>query len=254
MKNFFESKSIAIIGASKNPKKLGHQLLKNLIKAGFTGRIYPVNLKEKKILNLKVFPSVLDIHSPIDIGCINVPRETVPMVLRQCVHKEIPYVLIISAGFAEKDALGKKLQKELIEITSGTRTKIIGPNCLGLINTANKMNLSFAATSVKKGNISLILQSGAMGAAIFDWAKVNNVGIAKFMSLGNKVHFNEIDALEILRDDPETKIIALYLEEVSDPVKFLVKSAEIARQKPIIVLKGGQTLAGSKAASSHTAA
>lgn len=254
MKNFFESKSVAIVGASANPKKLGHQLTKNLIKGGYEGAIFPVNLKEKKILGLPVYQSVLDIHRKIDIAVIIVPREVVSMVLRQCVHKEIPYVLIISAGFAEKDALGVRLQKELIEITSRTKTKIIGPNCLGLIDTANQMNLSFAATAVKKGTISLILQSGAMGAAIFDWAKENNIGIAKFMSLGNKVHFNEIDALEILKEDEQTKIIAIYLEEISDPVRFLVKSEEISRQKPIIILKGGQTQAGARAASSHTAA
>lgn len=254
MENFFDPQSVALIGASANPKKLGHQLLKNLIKGGFKGAIFPVNLKEKKILKLPVFQSILDIHRKIDLACIIVPREIVPQVLRQCLHKEIPYVLIISAGFAEKDALGKKLQEELVTVTRGTKTRIIGPNCLGLIDTSGKLNLTFAATEVKPGGIGLILQSGAIGAAIFDWAKVNNVGISKFISLGNKVHLTEIDALRVFAQDPNTKVIALYLEEISNPAKFLFTCREVTAKKPIIILKGGATLAGAQAAQSHTAA
>ena len=254
MTNFFQSSSIAIIGASRNPKKLGHQLLKNLIQAGFEGRIFPINLKEKRILCLPVYKSVLDVHARLDLACIIVPREIVPQIMRQCVHKEIPYILIITAGFSEKDSLGKKLERELLDITAHTKTKIIGPNCLGLVDTANHLNLTFASSKVNKGNISLILQSGAIGAAIFDWAQKNNIGINKFISLGNKVHFNELDSLDILAEDKATKIIALYLEEISEPIEFLIKCRQISQKKPIIILKGGLSKAGAKAASSHTAA
>ncbi len=252
--NFFQSQSIAIIGASANPKKLGYQLLKNLLAAGFTGKVFPINLKEKEILGLESFQSVLDIHRQLDLAVIIVPREIVPQVLRQCVLKEIPYVVIISAGFAEKDAKGEKLQQELIKITKNSPTKIIGPNCLGIVDTTNNLNLTFAAADVLKGPIGLILQSGAIGAAIFDWAKSEEIGISKFISLGNKIHLTEIEALEILAGDEKTKAIALYLEEITDPPLFMAKCRELSLQKPIIILKGGMSIKGAKAAASHTGA
>lgn len=254
MKNFFQPQSVAVIGASKNKEKLGHQLLKNLIDSGYEGRIYPINLDDKEILGLKTYSSILDIHSSIDLAVIIIPREVVPMVTEQCVHKDVPHVLIISAGFAEKDSAGKKLQKKLFEITAGTKTRIIGPNCLGIIDTAIKLNLTFAATNVAAGGIGLILQSGAIGAAILDWAKEKELGISKFVSLGNKMQVSEIDALKIMGEDSQTKIIGLYLEEISDPIAFLRVCREISAQKPIIILKGGSTELGAKAASSHTAA
>jgi len=254
MENFFEIKSVAIIGASANPKKLGYQITDNLKSAGFEGKIFPINLDEKKILGLPVHESVLDIHQKIDLATIIVPREIVPQVLKQCVLKEIPNVLIITAGFAEKDAKGKKLQKEIIEISKRSKTRIIGPNCLGIVNTAIGLNLTFAATSVAKGNIGLILQSGAIGAAILDWAQENELGISKFISLGNKIQISEIDALKHLATDVQTKVIALYLEDISDISQFLQVAKRVSEHKPIIILKGGQTLQGSRAARSHTAA
>ncbi len=254
MNNFFQPKSVAIIGASSNPRKLGFQVTDNLKKAGFSGKILPINLDDKKILGFAAHQSVLDIHRPIDFATIIVPREVVPQVLKQCVIKEIPNVLIISAGFAEKDAKGKKLQKELTQITKGQKTKIIGPNCLGIINTEIGLNLTFAASRVNKGNIGLILQSGAIGAAILDWAQANELGISKFISLGNKISISEIESLKLMGDDPQTKVIAMYIEELDKPHEFFLLSRRIARDKPIIVLKGGKTEEGAKAASSHTAA
>lgn len=254
MNNFFDVKSVAIIGASANPKKLGHQILKNLIKGGFSGRIFPINLKEHTILGLPTYQSVLDVNAKIEMAVVVVPREIVPEVVLQCVHKEIPYVLIITAGFAEKDNVGKKLSQRLLKTTLGTKTKIIGPNTLGIIDNSNHLNLTFALSEVLPGEIGLILQSGAIGAAIFDWAKENSVGISKFISLGNKIHLDELDALELLGNDPVTKVIAIYLEEISNPAKFMVLTHEIGKIKPIIFLKGGVTSQGAKAATSHTAA
>ena len=252
--SFFTPQSVAVIGASANKKKLGFQLLKNLIDAGYDGQIFPVNLDEKEILAKKVYQSVLDIHAPLDLAVIIIPREIVPQVLKQCIHKLVKYVLIISAGFAEKDAQGKKLQKELDQITKNTATKIIGPNCLGIINTEQKLNLTFAASKVQAGGIGLILQSGAIGAAILDWAREKELGISKFISLGNKLQTNEMDALRILGEDDQTKMIGIYLEEISDPREFLCLARKITKIKPIVVLKGGVTDLGAKAASSHTAA
>jgi len=254
MYNFFEIKSVAIIGASANPKKLGYQITANLKTGGFEGKIFPINLDETKILGLPVHQTVLDIHRPIDLATIIVPREVVPLVLKQCVLKEIPYCLIITAGFAEKDKKGAKLQDELNNITKRSKTRIIGPNCLGLINTQDKLNLTFAASKVTKGNIGLILQSGAIGAAILDWAKENEIGISKFVSLGNKVQISELEALKILGEDPQTKVIALYLEEITDPRQFLEIAKMTTGNKPVIILKGGETKQGSLAARSHTAA
>lgn len=253
-RNFFNSQSIAVIGASPNRKKLGYQLLKNLLDGGFKGRVFPVNLKEKEILGLPTFSSVLDIQAAVELAVIIVPREIVPEVLGQCVHKEIPYVIVISAGFAEKDAEGKKLQEELLKITNGTKTRIIGPNCLGIVDTSNNLNLTFAAAKILPGTIGLILQSGAIGAAIFDWAYSEEIGISKFVSLGNKIHTTEIEALEILVADEDTRAIALYLEEITNPQLFLAKCRQFSRQKPIIILKGGMTIKGSRAAASHTGA
>jgi len=254
MNNFFQAKSVAIIGASANPKKLGYQITANLKNGGFDGKIFPVNLDEAKILGLPVHQTVLDIHRKIDLATIIVPREIVPLVLKQCVLKEIPYVVIISAGFAEKDKKGEKLQAELNRITERTKTRIIGPNCLGLINTQDKLNLTFAASKVTEGSIGLILQSGAIGAAILDWAGENEIGISKFISLGNKAQISELEALKILSSDFQTKVIALYLEEVADPRKFLEIAKMTTKNKPVIILKGGETKQGSIAARSHTAA
>lgn len=252
--NFFEPHNIAIIGASSKTNKLGYQITKNVIDGGYKGKIYPVNLDDKSILGLKAYHSVLDIHNNIDLAVIVIPREAVSIVLKQCVIKEIPFVIIISAGFAEKDDTGKNLQKELEKIVHNTKTKIIGPNCLGIKNTASNLNLTFAATDVSKGRIGLILQSGATGSAIFDWAKKNNIGISKFISLGNKLSITEIESLNILGDDDDTQIIAMYLEDISDINQFLTICRKISTKKPIVILKGGSTPSGAKAASSHTAA
>ncbi|MFA6493235.1 MAG: acetate--CoA ligase family protein [Patescibacteria group bacterium] len=254
MKNLFDLNNIAIIGSSSNKEKLGYQITKNLIDGEFDGKIYPVNLKEKIILGLKTYETVLDIDAMVDMAVIVIPREAVLSVVKQCVHKEIPYILIITAGFAEKDKIGKDLQEKLIATIHGTKSKIIGPNCLGLMNTAKNINLNFASTRAKNGKISLILQSGSIGAAIFDWAKENDIGIDKFISLGNKISVNEIDVLRELQDDPTTKVIAFYLEDITDPSKLLRLLKTVAKVKPVVILKGGMTKEGAKAASSHTAA
>lgn len=254
MKSFFDLENIAVVGASSNKQKLGHQLLKNLRDAGFKGGIFPVNLKEEKILSLKTFVSVLDIPEKIDLAVVIIPREAVLAVVKECVQKEISYVLIITAGFAEKDDFGRKLQKEITEAVAQTQTRIIGPNCLGLINSAKKINLTFAASYVKNGQISLILQSGAIGAAIYDWAKGKNIGINKFVSLGNKADITENEALTFLAEDDQTKAIFCYLEEISNPQEFLKITREVGEKKPIVILKGGLTAQGVRAASSHTAA
>lgn len=254
MTDFFTPDSVAVIGASAHPHKLGHQLMKNLIDGGYTGKIFPVNLDEKRILGLKAHHSILDISDHIEMAVIIVPREAVLTVLEECQQKKVDSVLIISAGFAEKDEAGKKLQQQMTELVRRSKMRLIGPNCLGIINSHHKMNLTFALAKFSPGEMGLVLQSGAIGSAILDWAKENELGISKFISLGNMADVSELDALKLLADDPKTKVIALYLEEIKNPAEFIRICRRITLKKPIIVLKGGMTESGQKAAASHTGA
>lgn len=254
MKKLFNPQSIAVIGASRHEDKLGYQILKNIIDAGFTGKIFPVNPEAEEILSKKCFPTVIEISDQVDLAIIVVPKEIVPEILRQCVKKIVPYVVIITAGFAEKGLEGQKLQDEVKKIITNSQTRILGPNCLGLFNTENNLNATFAKQGLVKGNVSAVFQSGALGVAALDWAKQYGFGFSKFISLGNKMDLEESDMLEYLTNDPETRVIALYLEQIANPTKFLEIARNTAKEKPVIVLKGGTTSAGAEAAFSHTAA
>ncbi len=254
MEKFFDPQSIAVIGASRHPKKLGYQILENLIKCGFTGKIFPVNPEPGVILNLGSFRKVTDITEVVDLAIIIVPAAIVAEVLKDCVKKQVPYVVIISAGFAELGDEGKKLQDEIQEIIKASQTRVLGPNCLGVFNVAAKFNATFAAPTLVAGEVSAVFQSGALGVALLDWATKYNFGFAKFVSLGNKVDIEESEVIDYLANDPMTKIIALYLEEIRNPLKFLEVCRKATEKKPVIILKGGTTNLGAKAAFSHTAA
>lgn len=255
MDKFFNPKSIAIIGASHHSEKLGYQVLENLIRAGFKGKIYPVNPQSGRILNLDVYPSVTRISDEIDLAVVIVPAKIVPEVLSECVKKHIPYAIVISAGFSEIGAKGKILQDEITDvIIKSSPLRVLGPNCLGIINTSNNLNTTFAAPQITKGNVAAVFQSGALGVALLDWAKTYEFGFSKFISLGNKIDLEESEILKYLENDEETKIIAMYLEQISNPKKFLQVAREVAAKKPVIILKGGTTKIGAHAAFSHTAA
>lgn len=253
MEKLFDPKSVAVIGASHSPEKLGYQILDVLIKNGFKGKIFPVNPKSTEILNFQCFASVGDISEEIDLAIIVVPAQLVPKVLTECVDKEIPFAIIISAGFAEMGAAGKDLQNQIKEIIKASPIRVIGPNCLGVFNTSANFNATFAAPKIIKGNVSAVFQSGALGVALFDWAQKYHFGFSKFVSLGNKADIEESELIEYLANDPDTKIIAIYLEEVANPQKFLDVCRRATEKKPVIILKGGTTNLGAKAAFSHTA-
>lgn len=253
MDKLFNAKSIAVIGASHSPEKLGYQILEILINGGFKGKIFPVNPTVTEILNLKTYANTVDIAEEIDLAVIVVPSKVVPTVLADCVKKNIAFAIIISAGFSESNEEGKLLQAQIKEITKASPIRVVGPNCLGVFNTNNDMNATFAAPKLTKGGVSAVFQSGALGVAMIDWAEKYHFGFSKFVSLGNKVDIEESELIDYLADDPDTKIIALYLEEISLPQKFLDSCRRATEKKPVIILKGGTTNMGAKAAFSHTA-
>lgn len=253
-KGFFNPGSIAVIGASNNHHKIGFSILKNIIDGGFKGRVYPVNPTNESILGLKVYKSVLEIATKVDLGVIVVPAPIVPAVLIECGKKNIQNVIIISAGFAELGAEGEKRQAELAKISAVYHINILGPNCLGYINPGNHLNISFATNMPRKKDIAVVSQSGATCTAILDWANLNGIGFSQFVSLGNKLDLDENDFLELLLDDDHTKVVMAYLESISDGQKLLEVGKKITKVKPIVALKAGKTHAGQMAAASHTGA
>jgi acetyltransferase len=250
----FNPSAVAIVGASENEKKIGHVILRNLVQQGYKGKIFPVNPKRKEILGITCYPSVTQISEKIDLAIIVVPAKAVPSVMQDCAKAEVKGVVIITAGFREIGEEGAKLEQEIIEIAKNSGIKIVGPNCLGVINTLINMNATFAPDLPPKGRVSFFSQSGALGVALIDWAIENNFGFGKFVSLGNKADLNESDFLEYFGNDPETDIILGYIEDVKDGKRFLEIAQRVAKIKPVIIIKSGSTEAGARAASSHTGA
>lgn len=250
--HIFKPKSIALIGASRDPSSLGHDVLENIKKLGFQGKIYPVNLKAKQILGLDCYPSVLAIKEKVDLAIIMVPANFAASVLAECGKKKIKGVIIISAGFKEIGEAGAKREEEIKRIAKKHKIDLIGPNCLGIINPHVNLNASFAKGMPEIGKVGLISQSGAMAVAIMDWAYQSKIGFSKIISIGNKAGLSEIDLMKYLAQDPETKVIIMYLESISDGQKFMKLSDKITNTKPIIVLKSGTSSAGVAAISSHT--
>jgi len=253
--NLFYPENIVVVGASRHKEKLGYQILDNLISSGFKGNIFPINPEAGEILGFKAYEKVEDVSCSheIDLAIIIVPAVAVPNVLKNCITNKIPYAVIISSGFSEIGGNGKLLQKEIDEIISNSSIRVLGPNCLGIFNTHNNFNATFAAPVLKKGNVSAVFQSGALGVALLDWAGKFNFGFSKFVSLGNKIDLEESEIVSYLGNDPNTKVIAVYLEQISNPLKFLETCRRVSKEKPIVILKGGMTSMGSKAAFSHTA-
>ena len=252
LNNIFEPKSIAVIGASSKKGKLGHDILNNIKQFGYKGKIYPVNPKSKSILGLKTYKSVKSIKNKVDVALIIVPAPIVNAVLKECGQKKIKAVVIISAGFKEIGAKGEVREKEIKRTAIKYGIKIIGPNCLGFINPHIKLNASFASGMPKKGNVGFVSQSGAMAVAMLDWAYNSQVGFSKVITIGNKAGVSELELLDYLGKDPQTKVIAMYLESIVDGREFMQRAAKVTRKKPVIVLKAGRSEFGQKAVSSHT--
>jgi len=250
----FNPASIAVIGASQDPKKVGYAVLDNLKKYNFRGGLYPVNPAGGEILGLKAYPKLADIGTGVDLAVIAIPARFVPDALRECAAAGITSAVVLSAGFKEAGREGTLLEEQLKTICKERHIRILGPNCLGLINTANSMNATFAADMLPKGKIAFFSQSGAMGIAIMDWAIGNEIGFSKFISLGNKADLSELDFIEYFMNDPDTSLILGYIEDVVDGKRFMEVAQKATRVKPVILLKSGGTEAGARAASSHTGA
>ncbi len=256
LKAFFEPRSIAIIGASRKPGSLGHMFLKAVLDYSFTGKIYPVHPSGEVILGVPSFPSVAELPEVPDLAVIMVRRDLVRDALIQCGEKGIRHVIIITAGFREVGEDGKKMEAELVRIAREYGIRFMGPNCMGLFNThpQYRLNASFSPTQPLPGAISFVSQSGALAVAVLETANRAHMGFAKMVSVGNKADLTELDFLEYLGQDPESRVIMLYQEGLDDPRRFLTLARHITPEKPVVVLKGGRSESASRAAASHTGA
>lgn len=245
-------KSVAVIGASRVPGKVGYSILSNLISAGFQGKIFPVNPTADEMMGLPCYHDVRDTHQEVDHCIIVVPPKAVMSALESAAAVKARACTVITAGFKEVGAEGAAKELEMLQFCRKHHIRLLGPNCLGLINTENHMNASFAAQMPKPGGISVISQSGALCTAILDWAEGRGIGLAKLISIGNKADISETDLLQTLAEDVQTKVIAAYLESITDGPEFIRVAEEVSKHKPVVILKAGTTAAGGKAASSHT--
>jgi len=254
LEKFFSPKSVAIIGASADRKKIGYGILKNLVEGKFKGKIYPVNLKAKKILGFKAYPSISEIKEKVDLVIIVIPAPFVNAALRECGQKGIGNVIVISAGFKEVSKEGAKMESEMQAIAEEFDIEVIGPNCLGLADSINSLNASFANGMTQKGSLGFISQSGAICSAMLDWANASGVGFSRFVSIGNKVSVSEVELMEYFQHDDKTTAVLAYLESFKNGEKFMKAAAELAKIKPLIVIKPGTSKASQKAMQSHTGA
>ncbi len=249
---FFNPESVAVIGASQEEGKLGYVILKNVISAGYKGKVYAVNPKADEILGIKSYPSVLDIPGPVDQAVFVVPAKAVNKAMEECGKKGVKGAVVITAGFKEVGGEGVAREEELKRIAKEYGIRVIGPNCLGVMDTISSLYASFAPFMPEKGRVAFTSQSGALCSAILDWARAEGIGFSHFISIGNKADVDEVALIEAWRDDDDTAVIMAYIEGLGDGQEFMRIARDVTSHKPIIALKSGRTSAGSKAASSHT--
>ncbi len=250
--NFFRPESVALIGASSTPGKVGFDILKNITDAGFRGKIYPVNPKSDELFGLKCYHSANDIEGKIDLAVVMIPPKFIPDALGQCASKGCDSAIIISAGFKEVGPEGARLEREMRTVAKKAGVRLLGPNCLGVIDTDMHLNATFAAGMPAAGNIGFVSQSGALCTAILDWSFANSIGFSRFVSLGNKADIDEVDMIEALGEDERTSVIVGYIEGVSRGREFMETLLRVTKKKPVILIKSGTSEAGARAASSHT--
>lgn len=252
--SFFNPKSVAIIGASKKPDKIGNAIVKNMIDCGYRGNIYPINPKEIEIEGLSCYPSVGKTPGPVDLAVMSVPAAKTLSVTEDCGKNGVKNLVIITAGFKETGKEGLELERKLVKTCRKYKIRMLGPNCVGFMDTHVPINASFAAGFPWKGEIAFISQSGAMVLSILDWSHKVGLGFSKFISLGNKADLTETHFIENAAEDPYTKVILCYIEDVENGSHFLEVARRVSRKKPVIILKAGTSQAGAQAASSHTGA
>ncbi|HWR36140.1 MAG TPA: bifunctional acetate--CoA ligase family protein/GNAT family N-acetyltransferase [Clostridia bacterium] len=247
----FAPRSVALVGASERQGSVGRNVLWNLLSSPFGGTLYPVNPKRSNVLGVKSYKSVKDLPEVPDLVVVTTPAESVPALMRECVEVGIPGGIVISAGFKEIGERGKQLEHEVMETIRG-KMRIIGPNCLGVMNPLQGLNATFASTIARPGNVAFISQSGALCTAVLDWSLHENVGFSSFVSIGSMLDVNWGDLIDYFGNDPRSQSIVIYMESIGDARAFLSAAREVSLTKPIIVIKAGRTAAAAKAAASHT--
>ena len=251
---FFDPKGVLVAGASRDPHKLGYGVVRNLKDYMYKGPVYPVNRSASEILGYVCYNSVKEVPDPVDLAIIVVPADYVCEMLQACGERGIQNAVIVSGGFSETGEEGKELESNIRSIIEKYNMRVIGPNCVGTIDTHTPVNSTFVVGMPEAGSISFSSQSGAMVAAVIDWARGAGVGFSRIVSLGNQLDVNETEMIELMRQDPNTKVITGYMEGVSNGRKFMEVAARASAEKPFIVLKGGRGKSGAKAVSSHTGA
>ena len=249
---FFDPKSVAIVGASRTKGKAGHEILAALIRGGYEGSVFPINPNADEVEGLKCYPDLKSTGATPDLVVIVVPSMLVPSVMQECAEVGVKSVIIITAGFKETGEEGRRLEQTIVNIARQANIRILGPNCLGLMAPGNKLNASFGGDLPAAGNIGYISQSGALLAAILDMAKANDIGFSMLISIGNKADLDELDFIKALAEHEDTKVIAGYLESITDGDAFVGQAERISKDNPILLMKSGGTGAGARAASSHT--
>jgi len=246
--NFFKPKSVAVIGASKNTTKIGHAALKNILISDYECKIYPINPKEEEILGLKCYKNLANVPGTIDLVLVSVPAKIVPQIMSECSQKNVENVIIISSGFGE---IGDHdLEGKVKKIVENSKMRVLGPNTMGYKNASDSLDASFVFGNPRKGNLSLISQSGALGIGMIYLANNEFVGISKIIGVGNKLDIDDDDLIDYFSQDPETKVIGLYIEGVKDGRAFM--NSIKACNKPVLIVKAGRSKAGARATASHT--
>ncbi|QLC49243.1 acetate--CoA ligase family protein [Methanolobus zinderi] len=253
LERMFDPDAVAVIGASRKEGKVGRAVLENLISGGFEN-IVPINPNDGEILGFQAYKSILDVPEEmnVDLAVIVIPAKFVPEAIDQCGRAGISNIVVISAGFKEAGVEGARLERECLELCEKYDIRMVGPNCLGIIDTDSGLDATFAANKAHKGNIAMMSQSGAICTVALDWADRTNVGFSKFVSLGNKADLDENDFLEFFETDDSTAVISAYLEGVKSGPDFIEIARRVSRSKPVVIVKSGRTSVGSRAVSSHT--
>lgn len=252
---FFSPRSVVLIGASTHPEKLGYGIARNLVQSGYPGRLYFVSQRPGELFGLPLYTRLEDLPEVPDLAVLILPAELTPEALRACAARGIRAAIIISSGFSESGAAGAALEAACLEIASASGMRLLGPNCIGLIDTHLPLDTTFLQTPMPlPGGIAFLSQSGAFAAAIIDWARAQGIGFSRLISLGNQADLRESDFLPLLAAHPETRVIALYLESLKDGERFLQVAREVSSRCPVLVLKAGRGPAGQRAAASHTGA
>ncbi len=250
----FSPASVAVAGASSQPGKLGNIVLRKIIDFGYPGDLYPINPRADEILGLKAYPRVSDVPGPVDLVVITVAPNAVADVMLDAARAGAKAAVVLTAGFREVGPEGAAEEQKIADIAREAGMRLMGPNCVGVLDTESRLNATFMRGAAWPGNIGFLSQSGALGTAMLDWAEQVGIGFSKFASVGNKADITEVDVLEAWADDPRTRVIIAYLESITDGPRFMEVASRITKVKPVIVVKGGSTASGARAASSHTGA